>query len=253
MVFAGARTSRIQSVTNLFHRRTGPAIAQTVEYRHRRGYGTSGVDPFLRRINIGRPDRRRQDSGKMPVSHRVGGRQTVGQVKKQRGIISEDHAAVARDLRGAPHKSREKIPTQPMAPTAASEIASHRRAEGRAASPIATPNGRTSQGLIINMRFVFPICRKVIAASSATKYSRKRRASGPPNERARAQAIANPATIPNAQNHGATDSLTKRQYKIVNTGRDDSRRKCRLRARVRLGEKSRQDRHTSQEEHPQSR
>ena len=101
MVFAGARTSRIQSVTNLFHRRTGPAIAQTVEYRHRRGYGTSGVDPFLRRINIGRPDRRRQDSGKMPVSHRVGGRQTVGQVKKQRGIISDDHAAVARDLRGA--------------------------------------------------------------------------------------------------------------------------------------------------------
>ena len=101
MVFARARTSRIQSVTNLFHRRTGPAIAQTVEYRHRRGYGTSGVDPFLRRINIGRPDRRRQDSGKMPVSHRVGGRQTVGQVKKQRGIISEDHAAVARDLRGA--------------------------------------------------------------------------------------------------------------------------------------------------------
>src|ERR1700722_3422735 len=103
-----------------------------------------------------------------------------------------------------------------MAPPAPGEIASQRRADGKLPAPRATPSGRTSQGLIISMRLVFPICRKVIAPRSATKYSRNRRASGSleTNERSMAQAIAKPAATPKAQNHGATDSLTKRQYKL---------------------------------------
>src|ERR1700722_6053673 len=103
-----------------------------------------------------------------------------------------------------------------MATTTPSEVASQRRADGKLPAPRATPTGRTSQGLIINMRLVFPICRMVIAPRSAAKYSRNRRASGPlrTNERSMGQAIAKPAATPKAKTHGATDSLTKRKKKL---------------------------------------
>src|SRR5271166_6609370 len=108
------------------------------------------------------------------------------------------------------------MPNQPIAPATISEPASHRRADGTVVVAKVVPMGRISHGLIISDRRVVTICRNVITVSSAAKYKKNRRASGfaKTNTNSNTQAIARPAAIPGTQNHGATDSLTNKQYRL---------------------------------------